>query len=390
MALLPATPARQTAHPARAATGGMLLCVIVLALMGLAAGVSAAPPGEAWSRLGLHCLHLSLGLGVFLAALSAPTEWVRRIVPGLLVVVFVVLLLMLVVPGFGTRSHAAVRWIRVGPLSFQPSALLQCLWPAALASWVARDPLRLAQPRELWRLMLGFAVLSAPVLLQPDFGSVLILAVASGMILFFAGAPLSFLRQLVPLLLLALAIAVFLFDHVDARIAAFLQREPGYQAIRAEEAFAIGGLIGKGPGLGVMKNGWVPEGETDYILALIGEEWGLVGTGLVWSLFVTFTLLGVRAARYAECRYGALLIASATLMVSMQAALNMAVVTGAVPPKGLPLPFVSRGGSSILALSALLGLAVRAALERRRDPALAPLSPATPDRVSWNESNALV
>ena len=141
----------------------------------------------------------------------------------------------------------------------------------------------MSQPRELWRLMFLFAALMLPVLLQPDFGSILILAGATGMVLFFSGAPLNFLRQLIPLLLIALVLMLFLFDHVDARLASFFGGETGYQAQHAEEAFAAGGLTGVGPGLGVMKNGHVPEGDTDYILALIAEEWGLVGTGLVWA-----------------------------------------------------------------------------------------------------------
>ncbi len=293
------------------------------------------------------------------------------------------LLAMVVIPGLAHESHAARRWLRIGGVVFQPSVLLQCLWPAWVASWAARDPLRLSQPPQLWRLMSAFALCMAPVLLQPDFGSVVILAVATTLILFFAGAPLSFLRQLTMLLIPLLFIGLFLFDHVDARLAGFFGDETTHQAVRAEEAFAAGGLTGMGPGEGLMKQGWVPEGETDYILSLIAEEWGLVGTGLVWSFYVAFTLLGLRVARRAECRYGAILMAAAVLMVSLQAGLNMAVVTGLIPPKGLPLPFVSRGGTSILALSALLGLAARAVLVSRRSAV--PVS----DLIQWTESNAL-
>jgi len=342
---------------------GMLACVAALSVVGLMMGLSVAPPGEGWARLGTHCVHLALGLAAFLAAAAVPVERARQVVPGLIVLLFVVLMAMLLVPGFGHESHAAVRWVMIGSQPLQPSVMLQCLWPAAMASWIAEDPLRCRQHSALWRLMLVFGVVATPVLLQPDFGSVVILAVATGMLFFFAGAPLGFLRQLVPVLIGALVVALLLFDHVDARLSSFLSNKLGMQAVRAQEAFAVGGLSGAGPGLGFVKMGWVPEGETDYVLALIAEEWGLLGTFAVWTLFVAFTLFGVRAARRAESRYAALLIASATLMISLQAALNMAVVTNIAPPKGLPLPFISRGGSSILALSALLGLAVRASLQ---------------------------
>lgn len=368
------TESRNAAH-------GMLACVAALALIGLAAGVSSAPPGEAWSMLGVRSLHLVLGLSALLAGLSISVEGLRRFVPYGLGLTFLALTAMLISEKVGHQSHSAVRWIQVGSFQLQPSAFLQCLWPVFLASWAARDPLRLTDRRQLIRLMCGFGVLVLPVLLQPDLGSVLILLGVTGITLLFAGAPVQLLRLLVPAAIAVLFVALFLFEHVGERLAWW--REPSGQAIAAEEAFAVGGLAGMGPGEGVMKYGHVPEGETDYILALIGEEWGLFGTLTLWTLFVVFTLLGVRLARRAERRYGAVLMASATLMISIQAALNMAVVTGAVPPKGLPLPFVSRGGTSILALSALLGLALRAALERR------PHSLSSEDLIPWTESNAL-
>jgi len=362
----------------------MLGCVLVLSFMGLAAGVSAAPPGESWTRMGSHLIHLALGLGAFLITFSTPIESGRRFIPGLILVVFLVLIAMKVVPGFGHESHAATRWVQFGPIGLQPAILLQFLWPAALASWAARDPLRLSQPPQLLRIAILFGLLMVPVLIQPDLGSVVILAVVSVLILLFAGASASLLKVVIPGILAAFIVAMFLFDHVDSRLANFFANETGHQQARAEEAFAAGGLLGVGPGEGIMKNGWVPEGDTDYILALLAEEWGLFGTGLVWLIFVAFTYFGLRAARCAECRYGAILLVAATLIISLQAGLNMAVVSGLVPPKGLPLPFVSRGGSSILALSALLGLAVRAALEKRRTKV--PVS----ELFQWTESNALV
>lgn len=361
----------------------MLACIGVLAFMGLASGVSAAPPGEAWSKMGFHCIHLGLGLGCFLVCFSLPTESFRRFGPAMILLVFLVLVAMKLVPGFGHESHAAVRWIALGPFLLQPAVFLQFLWPAVLASWAAHDPLRLTQAGEVWKVILILGVVSVPILLQPDLGSVVILAVATGMILLFAGTPLVVLRPLVFFLIGALVLMMFLFDHVDSRLSSFISGEPGFQLQRAQEAFAAGGLTGVGPGQGVLKNGFVPEGDTDFILALLAEEWGMFGTLLVWSLFVVFTLMGMRVVRLARCRYGAVLMAAAVLMISMQAALNMAVVTGMVPPKGLPLPFVSRGGSSIIALSALLGLAVRAVIEKRRSKVT------VSELIQWTESNAL-
>ena len=365
------------------AVWSMVGCVFCLALVGLLAGVSASLPGQGWDTLAMHAFHFGLGFGAFLFAYAMPPDGFRKAVPGLLVLLFLVLVSMLLSEGFGHSSHAAERWIKIGGFTLQPSVFLQCLWPLALASWAAKDPMRLTQPRALTRLMLAFAILVLPVLLQPDLGSVMILLCISALTLFFAGVPLRFMKVLIAVSLGVMLLGLALFPHVDSRISDFLSPHPGLQILRAEEAFAVGGFTGLGPGRGVMKHGWVPEGDTDFILALIAEEWGMLGTGTIWSLFFLATIFGVLAARRAERRYGAILMASATLVISIQAAINMAVVTGIVPPKGLPLPFVSRGGTSMLALSALLGFAVKAALETRRSRV--PVE----NLIPWTESNAL-
>lgn len=365
----------------QSALAGMLACVGALAAFGVVAGVSAAAPGAGWESLRLHASHLLIGLVAFLGAYSIPSKRFRSVAPGLLLLVWILLTAMLIT-NVGHSSHSAERWIKIGSFTLQPSILLQALWPVLLASWAARDPLRLLQPLHLVRLMAGFGLMVLPVLFQPDLGSVLILLFVTGITLFFAGVSLRFLRVLVPVAVAVLVTASSLFTHVSSRLEQFANREHGTQVTRALEAFQIGGPLGQGPGQGKLAE-WIPESDTDFILALIAEEWGLVGTGALWLLFVVFTVCGVVAARRCERRFGAVLTAAATVMISIQAALNMAVVTGIVPPKGLPLPFVSRGGTSVLALSALLGLTVRACLERRQSQV--PVE----DLIPWTESSAV-
>lgn len=361
---------------------GMMACVGCLAAAGVVAGVSAARPGDGWDSLKLHASHLLIGLFAFLAAYSIPSKRLRDVVPGLLLVVWLALVAMLFT-NFGHSSHQAERWIKIGSFTLQPSVLLQALWPVMLASWAARDPLRLLQPMRLVHMMLAFCVLVAPVLFQPDLGSVLILLGVTGITLFFAGVSLRFLRVLVPLTLVTLFAAANLFTHVSSRLDSFINQEHGTQVIRSLEAFEAGGPLGVGPGQGTYTRGWIPEGDTDFILAQIAEEYGLFGTLSLWTLYVAFTVFGVVAARRSERRFGAILTAAATVMISIQAGLNMAVVTGIAPPKGLPLPFVSRGGTSVLALAALLGLTARACLERRHSKV--PVE----EYLPWTESNAV-
>ncbi len=341
-------------------------CVALLASIGLLTAASAAPPGEAGLALGLHCAHLALGVAAFIGGYLLHPDRARRAVWTLQSILWIVLLGMLVA-GIGHSSHEATRWIEIGGFTLQPSLFFQCLWPVALASWVVRDPLRLRQPRALMLLGLGFLVLMLPVFLQPDLGSVAILMLVTGVTLLFAGAPRNFLWAVLGLGVAAIVAGFLLFPHVADRLDWW--KKPEEQVMRGIEAMAAAGPAGRGPGLGVMKNGHVPEGRTDFVMTVIGEEWGLVGTVTIWTLYAAFTLFGFAIARRAATRYGVILMAAATTMVSVQAAYNMAMITGLVPVKGLPLPFVSRGGSSIFALAALLGLALRAAFQERRSPA---------------------
>ncbi|MHC4379657.1 MAG: FtsW/RodA/SpoVE family cell cycle protein [Planctomycetota bacterium] len=348
-----------------AAGYGMLACVIALAVAGLITAVSAAPPGDAWFTLARHCIFLGLGVAGFLAAFWLSTEATRKLVLPAIIGLFCFLWLMLLTP-IGHTANSATRWVELGPITLQPSILFQCLWPIALASWVSRDPLRIRDWRQIAKLAGLFVVMMLPVLLQPDLGSVMILMVVSGVTFLFAGTPLRFLYVLIPALAITVWLAAMAFPHVASRLT-YLDERP-VQVVRGEEGFAVGGITGVGPGNGKLNLGFIPESETDFILPIVAEEWGMFGSIGILSLFLAFTLFGFRAARASSSRYGIILMASATVMISFQAAYNMAMVTNLVPVKGLPLPFVSRGGSSILALSALLGVALKAVYEGRRRP----------------------
>ena len=208
--------------------------------------------------------------------------------------------------------------------------------------------------------MIGvFLTLMLPVLLQPDIGSVGILIVVSACVMLFAGLPSRVMLAASPVLLGFGALSVMAFGHVSSRIDSWSEGVPE-QVLRAHDAFRYGGWFGAGPGNGVLKFGYIPESTTDFVLALIAEEWGMLGTLTVWLLFMAFTFFGLRVARQSTHRYGILLMGATTVVISFQAAYNMAMVVGAFPVKGLPLPFVSRGGSSLIALSLLLGIAIKA------------------------------
>ncbi|MFT7516547.1 MAG: cell division protein FtsW [Myxococcota bacterium] len=342
----------------RPATILFLGCVAALAAMGLLVAVSAAPPGESGSVLMRHGSFLAVAACAFAVGMKLDPNTVRNYSLHVSIALWLLLSSMLFT-GIGYTANAATRWIKVGPLSLQPSLFLQVLWPILLSSWIAKDPLRVKSVKPILKMLGVFMLLMIPVLFQPDVGSVAILLVVSGSVMLFAGLPARVLLFSVPVLLLIGALILFIFPHFSARLDSWSGGVPE-QVLHAHDAFRHGGWFGAGPGNGVLKFGYIPESTTDFVLALIAEEWGMVGTLLVWALFMAFTFLGLRVARQSSHRYGILLMGATTVVISFQAAYNMAMVVGALPVKGLPLPFVSRGGSSLIALSLLLGIAINA------------------------------
>lgn len=342
-------------------------CVSALAVLGLFVALSSAPPGEMWTVLIRHGGFLVLALLAFFLGMRIPAIVIRQQAKLVTIVVWLLLSLMLITD-IGHSAKGATRWLQLGPLTIQPSLFLQVLWPILLASWVAKDPLRVKAASNITVLLLWFLLLMMPVLWQPDIGSVAILAVVSAYVLGVAGLPGSILVRFLPIFFVFALLVLYLFPHVYDRLNTF-QSQENYQVSRAQEAFANGGWTGVGPGNGVLKYGHIPESTTDFVLALIAEEWGILGCCLVWGLFIAITFLGMKLARECKHTYGVLLMSGATVVISFQAAYNMAMILGTVPVKGLPLPFVSRGGSSLLALSLLLGIAVNATRSQlRRKP----------------------
>lgn len=346
------------------ATVALFSCVVALAVLGLLVAVSAAPPGDAGAVLMRHGLFLAVAALAFAVGLKLNPQHVRNYSLHASIVLWVLLFLMLFT-SIGHTANAATRWIQVGPVSLQPSLFLQVLWPIMLSSWIAKDPLRVKSIVPILKMIGVFFLLMLPVLLQPDFGSVVILIVVSGCVMLFAGLPWRVLLIAIPFFAIVAAIVVFSFDHVLSRIDSWSGGMPE-QVLRAHDAFRYGGWFGSGPGNGVLKFGYIPESTTDFVLALIAEEWGMAGVLIVWCLFLALTFFGLRVARQCSHRYGILLMGATTVVISFQAAYNMAMVVGALPVKGLPLPFVSRGGSSLMALSLLLGIAINSTRSRIR------------------------
>jgi cell division protein FtsW len=279
-------------------------------------------------------------------------RWRRLATPGLLLTT--VLLALVLVPGIGITVNGASRWLGYGPLSLQPSELAKLtvlLFAADLlarrAAWM--DDVRLT----LVPVTAVFGTIALLLMLQPNLGTTLVLGSMVLSLLYVAGTPL------LPLTGLAAAGAVLASGlalwapYRRARVLAFLDpwadyQNTGYQNIQSLVGVASGGITGTGLGESRAKWGFLPYAHTDFIFAIIGEELGLVGALVVVALFVGLCLLGARAALLAPDRFGMLLAAGVTVWFGVQAFVNIGAVIGILPITGVPLPFVSYGGSSLL------------------------------------------
>lgn len=280
-----------------------------------------------------------------------------------------VLLGTVYVPGLSMCINGSKRWIRLGSaLTFQPSEAVKPLMIAGLAGWIVqtRDGIGTFTRGFLPAVVLaGSAVVLTAI--EPDMGSAGLMACVFCAMLFVGGIRL---RYAIPAVLVALPLAALLaytkLGYIRSRIEDFIngsqdERGSGYQIIQALIALGSGGATGAGLGQGHCKLLYLPEAHNDFIFALIGEELGLVGTLLVVALFALFVIQGWRVARRAPDMLGTLIALGVTLCIGLQAAINIAVVTHSMPTKGIALPFISYGGSSLIFMLGSVGLLLNVA-----------------------------
>lgn len=277
------------------------------------------------------------------------------------VAIALVLLVLVLIPGIGVVVKGARRWIDLGPIGFQPSEFAKLAVILFSATYLASKAGALREFRDILPPVIVAAVLGTLVLKQPDMGTTSLIMFAAMVTVFIAGARLRHLASLGAAMGAAAWIAISTEPYRAARLTAFLDpwKDPqgiGYQVVQSMIAFGSGGLFGVGIGMSRQKFSYLPENYTDFVLAVIGEEFGLVGTIAVLGLFVAFGYFGFRIAFKAPDTYGKLLAGGLTAAIVVQAAINMAAVTSLMPVTGVPLPFISAGGSALLLNMGIVGI----------------------------------
>jgi cell division protein FtsW len=292
-------------------------------------------------------------------------EWRSWAVP--LLVLVTLLLILCFVPPIGLNIKGSRRWLNLGPLRFQPSELAKPAVVLFLAWWIKRNERKVVTLRDGVLIpMTALGVVLLLIFVEPDFGTTALLTALALSLLLLGGTRLSYVVALAVLLGCGFAVAVSLDPERLRRILAFRDPEryaadEAYQLLQALRAFRMGGLWGVGLGRSIQKMYYLPEAHTDFILPIIGEELGLAASLGILAMYIGIFALGLFIAWRAPDLFGSLLAYGCTMTVAGQAAMNIAVVTGSIPTKGIGLPFVSYGGSSLIVLGLMMGMLINVA-----------------------------
>ena len=348
-----------TQRPGLALDWALLLVVVGLLLFSLALVYSASAAVGVWkfgsSQYFLERHAVRVGLSIVLLLVCAWVDyrhWQR--LSGLLLWIGIGLLLLVLV--LGEPVKGAARWLQIGPLRFQPSEYIKFALLLHMARLLAQEPVARRPPsakRPLLWLLLCCALIAA----QPNASVAVLLALVGMLLLLSGGVRWATLSGVALLGVLALGVYLVAAPYRMARLASFFEGETlPYQARQALLAFGHGGILGVGPGQSVQRELFLPEAYGDFVFAIVGEEYGIVGTTVVILAFAVLLWRGMRVAQRAPDAFGFLLALGITATFGLYAVVHMAVTTGLLPVTGIPLPFVSYGGSSIFFSAAAAGV----------------------------------
>lgn len=344
-----------------------LLALLVLAAIGVVLAMAASP--SVAERIGLDPLHFVRRQAAYLPVAIVVMVGVSLLSPvgarRLAIIVFLATILMLILTlVFGTEIKGARRWLNVAGFSLQPSEFVKPALAVVCAWMFAAKRLGEDIPGNLIAFLL-FGLVAGLLLLQPDVGQALVVSTVWFSQWFLAGLPMIWVAISIGLGIAGLTAAYFVFPHVASRIDRFIDPASGdsYQVDKAMEAFMNGGLWGRGPGEGIVKAN-IPDAHADFVLAVAGEEFGLVLCLVIVALFGFVVLRGIGNLMRTTDLFVVIAATGLLVQFALQALINMGSTTSLMPTKGMTLPFISYGGSSLLALA--FGMGMLLALTRRR------------------------
>ncbi|MGQ9569377.1 MAG: putative lipid II flippase FtsW [Thermodesulfovibrionales bacterium] len=306
-----------------------------------------------------HLFTILIGFVFMYIAYRVRPFYLKKIAIPLLIFSFILLILVFL-PGIGVNAGGAKRWVRLWPSTFQPSEFVKLSMVIFLAKYLSASDYRTDKFTSFIKPVIIMIIFQVVIIKQPDFGAAMSLAFLTFSMLFLSGTKIRYLLSL-SLLALPVLYKLIMEPYRMRRIVSFLDpwkdsQGSGFQLVQSFIAFGSGGISGVGIGGSKQKLSYLPESHTDFIFSIIGEEFGLIGVSIVLILFLLILIKGISIANRAKDMFVYYLAIGLSLMISLQALINFAVATGMVPTKGLPLPFISYGGSSLLVNMAAIGI----------------------------------
>lgn len=344
------------------------MCVAALLAMGLTVLFSASSRalGGPQSYLFKQLIFLALSIGIAWIVARLDLEGLRRFA-WILAAATLIGLVLVLIPHVGVSVKGSRRWLNLGFTRLQVSEFAKLAMVFALSHYLALNQNKMGDfKRGFVYPCLGIGVFAGFIIIEPDFGTAFLCASVGVILLFLAGGRLKFLLPSVALGFMGFVLLVLNNPNRLRRITAFMdveanRSEGAYQLWQAILAFAAGGVDGVGIGNGRQQQSFLPEAHTDFIFAIMGEEMGLIFTMLTVALFITIFVAGLMHVRRAPNLFQFLLVTGCLLLISLQAIINLAVVTGMMPTKGMSLPFISAGGSNLLLMGFLVGIIINTA-----------------------------
>ncbi len=359
----------------------ILVCVAALLAIGLTVlfSASSTAKGGPYAYLFKQLIFLGFSLGAAWMVVLADLESLRRFA-WIVAIAAVIGLILVLIPGIGVSVKGSRRWINLGFTRLQISEFAKLAMVFALSHYLALNQNKMNDfVRGFVVPSLGVGVFAVLIILEPDFGTAFLIGAIGMILLFLAGARLKFLVPTIVLALSAFSVMVIYNPNRLRRITSFMdveanRSEGAYQLWQAILAFAAGGVDGVGIGNGRQQQSFLPEAHTDFIFAIMGEEMGLIFTLLTVILFVIIFIAGLMHVRRAPNLFQFLLVTGCLLLICLQAIINLGVVTGMMPTKGMSLPFISAGGSNLILMGLLVGVIINTSrawtrskpLERKR------------------------
>lgn len=328
--------------------------------------------GDGYHYIKKQIVFVLLGLGVMTGVSRVPYRyWAKAAYPAVLI--SIVLLTLLVIPGFGTKVGGATRWFRAGGVSFQVSELVKIALVIFLAHYLTK---KIAHVKEFSRVfmvpLIVLLIIFGLVLCQPDFGAAVIMVAVFMVMFYLAGGRIVYLAGLAATAIPVGAVLIMQESYRMQRLLSFLNpwEDPsrtGFQIIQSFISFGSGGAFGVGLGNSMQKLFYLPEPHTDFILSVIAEEGGFVGVVIVLVLFCILIIRGFIISFNCADLFGMLLASGLTTVIALEAFINMAAVMGLIPTKGLVLPFLSYGGTSLMMCMMTVGILLNISSYQERD-----------------------